>query len=239
MKNISKILTIFALVAVFSGFSAYCATAVKNSTTQKPVSAQKATTQKPVSAQKTTNQKPVQGTKAPAKKAQEKAPEFVLNNVVFKNNTLISTKILQEAVKDKIGQKFSKKTLSEISIPVTKLYQDKGYATSYAYFPPQTVDKGEIIVEIVEAKYGNITLNFINNSNKNGEETEKQKEIHSYVNKMLNKNNIKKGNVLVKKNLENFLQQTGNYKNAQFGLRVEDNKESNKISDLIVFIKEK
>ena len=76
----------------------------------------------------------------------------------FYGNRIFSSAKLNSAVAAYTGRNLSLKELYEAANLVTELYQDGGYLSSYAYVPPQVVSQDVVVMNVVEARIGNILV---------------------------------------------------------------------------------
>ncbi len=79
-------------------------------------------------------------------------PKFKLNQVVFEGNTVFSDKRLQKLVKDKVGQEIYLEDVMNMTLKVSRFYQQKGYITSFAYLDAQEIKNGVVKINIKESK---------------------------------------------------------------------------------------
>lgn len=56
------------------------------------------------------------------------------------------------------GEELSLKGMQKIADLITDEYRLKGYATSRAYIPPQTIKEGVLLIKVVEGKLGDLTF---------------------------------------------------------------------------------
>ena len=102
-----------------------------------------------------------EGVGAPTRSGQVVTDDVLLyiENVVFEGNTVISTSELQKlAQKNIIGRDITISGLGKFVETITKDYQDKGYITSFAFLPPQTIKDRTLTVQIFEGKIGDIAI---------------------------------------------------------------------------------
>ena len=79
-------------------------------------------------------------------------PQFKLNKVIFQGNTKVSDKKLQQLSKDLIGKEIYLEDVMDLTVKVSRFYQQKGYLTSYAYLAPQEITEGVVVINIKESK---------------------------------------------------------------------------------------
>lgn len=85
-------------------------------------------------------------------------PKFTLDRVVFEGNTLLDEEELQELTKELTGTEIYISDLINLAMEVTRRYQQKGYASSFAYIPQQKIDSGEAVIKVVESKVAQINI---------------------------------------------------------------------------------
>lgn len=106
-------------------------------------------------------------------------------------NKKVSLKEIEKVTKEYEGKEISVSDLKVVADKITEIYWNKGYITSFAYVPAQKVVDGVIEIKIVEGKVGEIKVQ----GNK------------YYTSEFIDKHfeNVKKGDVLNRKNLERSL----------------------------------
>lgn len=83
---------------------------------------------------------------------------FLIQSIQIVGNTLFDTSILLELVADARGQMLTLPQLGELVARITAYYQSKGYPLSRAIIPAQTIDLGVVRIEVLEARYGKVSL---------------------------------------------------------------------------------
>lgn len=81
-----------------------------------------------------------------------------VNKIIVENVTLLSGQEITEITASFTGRELSLKGLQKIADLITDEYRKKGYVTSRAYIPPQTVKEGVVIIRVVEGKLGKLTI---------------------------------------------------------------------------------
>lgn len=76
----------------------------------------------------------------------------------FEGNTAISDAELAEATKEFIGKPISFAELFQARSAVTQLYIERGYITSGALIPPQTLEDGIVTIQVVEGTLEEINV---------------------------------------------------------------------------------
>ncbi len=91
-------------------------------------------------------------------KAKYSEKTFELKGVEFNGNTVFKNSYLQKQVEDLIGVTVTIGDVHEIAREITQFYREKGYITSFAYLPPQTIGNGIVKIDIMEGKVGNVKV---------------------------------------------------------------------------------
>lgn len=82
-----------------------------------------------------------------------------LEKVVFDGNTAIKTADLQKLASEYlVGRDVTLAYVGKFVEKVTKMYQDQGYITSFAFLPPQTIKDKTITIQIFEGKIGDVAI---------------------------------------------------------------------------------
>jgi hemolysin activation/secretion protein len=76
----------------------------------------------------------------------------------FVGNTAISSAELREATKEFVGREISFAELFQARSKVTELYVKKGFITSGALIPPQTLESGVVRIQVVEGTLESINV---------------------------------------------------------------------------------
>lgn len=84
---------------------------------------------------------------------------FLVQSIRISGNTLIDTSTLLALVADAQGQLRTLAQLSELAARITAYYQSQGYPLARAIIPAQTIAAGVVRIEVIEARYGKISLN--------------------------------------------------------------------------------
>ncbi len=84
--------------------------------------------------------------------------KFVLKTLKISGVESIDKSVISDLYKDKIDQEVSLKEIYEIADSITKIYADKGYILSRAIVPAQEIDKGNVLIKVVEGKIGEVKL---------------------------------------------------------------------------------
>lgn len=83
---------------------------------------------------------------------------FMVQSIQITGNTLFDTPTLQALVADAQGKNLTLSQLGELAARITDYYRSHGYPLARAIIPAQTIQSGIVRVEIIEARYGKISL---------------------------------------------------------------------------------
>jgi hemolysin activation/secretion protein len=85
---------------------------------------------------------------------------FLVKSIQITGNThtLFDTPTLHTLVADAEGKSLSLSQLGELAVRITSYYQSHGYPLTRAIIPAQTIAAGMVRIEIIEARYGQISL---------------------------------------------------------------------------------
>lgn len=79
-------------------------------------------------------------------------PQFKLNKIILKGNTVYSDKKLLKLADNILGKEICLDDILDYAITLSRFYQKNGYLTSYAYIAPQEIENGVVVVNIKESK---------------------------------------------------------------------------------------
>jgi hemolysin activation/secretion protein len=83
---------------------------------------------------------------------------FLVNTIQVTGNTLFDIPTLHALVADSEGKSISLSQLGELAARITSYYQSHGYPLTRAIIPAQTIVAGMVRIEIIEARYGQVSL---------------------------------------------------------------------------------
>ena len=72
--------------------------------------------------------------------------------------TLVPETVILGITSQYEGKESSLRGMQKIADLITDEYRAKGYATSRAYIPPQTMKDGVLVIRVVEGRLGSLTL---------------------------------------------------------------------------------
>lgn len=98
------------------------------------------------------------GTAAEALAEQESGPTVQVNSITVEAATLLTRAEIRQVVASYEGRQLSMRTIQKIADQLTDLYRVKGYATSRAYVPPQTIRDGVLVIRVVEGRLGKVEI---------------------------------------------------------------------------------
>ncbi|HIE0913018.1 TPA: ShlB/FhaC/HecB family hemolysin secretion/activation protein [Serratia marcescens] len=96
---------------------------------------------------------------APITPAAENSPTLLVSSFFLNGNKSISSAKLLPLIAEFQGRKLTVAQLKTAVQRITIYYRNKGYFLASAYLPRQEIVDGKIRIDIVEGRYGNITLN--------------------------------------------------------------------------------
>lgn len=79
-------------------------------------------------------------------------PQFKLNKVIFKGNTVYNDKKLAKLTSKLVGKDVYLEDVMDLAVEISRYYQRNGYLTSYAYIAPQEIKDGVVVIDIKESK---------------------------------------------------------------------------------------
>jgi len=88
----------------------------------------------------------------------DKGPKVLISKIVVEGATLLSEKAIPDIVSSYEGKELTLKDMQKIADLITDEYRKKGYVTSRAYLPPQTIRDGMLIIRVVEGKLGKLDI---------------------------------------------------------------------------------
>lgn len=92
---------------------------------------------------------------------------FLVKTLQISGNTLFDTPTLHALVADAEGKSLTLSQLGELAARITGYYQSRGYPLARAIIPAQTIASGIVRIEVIEARYGQTSLDNrsrVNNS---------------------------------------------------------------------------
>jgi hemolysin activation/secretion protein len=84
---------------------------------------------------------------------------FMVTSIRITGNTLFDEATLQLLVMDAEGKKFTLDELGKLAARITDYYRAHGYPLTRAIIPAQTIKEGVVEIQVIEARYGKISLN--------------------------------------------------------------------------------
>lgn len=84
------------------------------------------------------------------------APKVTVNTFLLSGNTLFGTEQLQPLLVPYVGRPITLVELYEAADAITRFYVDRGYTLASTAVPAQNVDKGEVQLEVLEGRIGEV-----------------------------------------------------------------------------------
>ncbi|MDD5347019.1 MAG: ShlB/FhaC/HecB family hemolysin secretion/activation protein [Candidatus Omnitrophica bacterium] len=85
-------------------------------------------------------------------------PKVMIKTIKVEGATLMTQADIQAITSAYEGQELSLRGMQKVADLITDEYRKKGYATSRAYLPPQSVREGTLLVRVVEGKLGDLSI---------------------------------------------------------------------------------
>ena len=83
---------------------------------------------------------------------------FEVKAILISGNTLFDTPTLHRLVSDAEGRTLTLPELGDLAARITEHYRGHGYPLARAIVPAQTIQSGIVRIEIIEARYGRVSL---------------------------------------------------------------------------------
>lgn len=81
-----------------------------------------------------------------------------VNNIEVSPSEILSKEDVQKIVSPLIGKNVFISDLKAVVEQINKIYAERGFVTARAFLPEQTVQNGNIRIELIESKVGNVTV---------------------------------------------------------------------------------
>jgi len=81
-----------------------------------------------------------------------------LTQVVFSGNQSIATATLMARLGDVQGRSLDMRGLAELVNTIAAYYRESGYVFAQAYMPPQALESGVLQINVIEGKFGAVTV---------------------------------------------------------------------------------
>ncbi|MDD5085864.1 MAG: ShlB/FhaC/HecB family hemolysin secretion/activation protein [Candidatus Omnitrophica bacterium] len=96
-------------------------------------------------------------------KEEEKAPleegkKVFIKKIELEGVTLVSKDVVGKIVSENEGKELSVGDMQKVCNLITDEYRKKGYITSRAYLPPQTIKDGLLKISVIEGKFGHLEI---------------------------------------------------------------------------------
>lgn len=90
---------------------------------------------------------------------------FPVKSIRIAGNTLFDTETLHELVAEAEGKSLTLEQLGERVARITDYYRAHGYPLAQAMILEQVIEDGALVIDVIEARYGEITLNNLSRVN--------------------------------------------------------------------------
>jgi len=83
---------------------------------------------------------------------------FILKKITIIGNESFSAEVLQTLLADAVGTEQDIVQLGKLAARITQFYQVQGYSLVRAVVPAQTISQGNVTLQVIEAKYGQVSM---------------------------------------------------------------------------------
>lgn len=83
-------------------------------------------------------------------------PKVQVKAIQFGGNSRIESSVLQDIIAPALTQELDLKGLQDVARLVTAYYREQGYPFARAYLPAQRMQQGELNIEVIEGRYGQV-----------------------------------------------------------------------------------
>ncbi|MGH2611921.1 MAG: POTRA domain-containing protein, partial [Rhabdochlamydiaceae bacterium] len=81
-----------------------------------------------------------------------------VHQIEIKGNESISTEEIMSWLKDELDKELSLHDIYELCHIIDQNYAQRGFFLARAYPPPQTIENGTLLIEVIEGKLGNVQV---------------------------------------------------------------------------------
>jgi hemolysin activation/secretion protein len=104
-------------------------------------------------------QRPKQeGTATEAILPEDSGPKVQVNTITVEGASLLTSQEIKNITENYEGKQLSLKAIQKVADLITDEYRKKGYVTSRAYIPPQTIKEGVLVIKVIEGKLGSVDI---------------------------------------------------------------------------------
>ncbi len=93
---------------------------------------------------------------SPEKVAPQK--KVLIKKITVEGSTLISAKEIEKVISPFRNKELTLTDMQKVADLITDLYRKKGYLTSRAYLPPQTIREATLLIRVVEGRRGKVEI---------------------------------------------------------------------------------
>ncbi len=83
---------------------------------------------------------------------------FEVRGITITGNTLITSEALAPLLADAVGKQITLPQLEALAGRITQAYQRNGYPLARAIVPAQTIEDGQVRLQVIEARYGEVRV---------------------------------------------------------------------------------
>lgn len=89
---------------------------------------------------------------------QAKELKFIFSDILFDGVTVYTPNQLKELFKDKLGREISLVDIYSIADSITAKYRNDGYILSQVIVPPQTIERGNVLLHVIEGYVDDVVI---------------------------------------------------------------------------------
>ena len=89
---------------------------------------------------------------------EEAGPKILIKEIRVEGATLIPQEVIEKITSEYENKELSLKDMQKVADLITDEYRKKGYVTSRAYIPPQTIRNNILIIRVVEGELGRLEI---------------------------------------------------------------------------------
>jgi len=157
--NVAKQTLLVLVIIIFSSSFVFAQTPPVAQTGGGQLQQKKALEKSKDLQQRIKDERPGPKDEAPVEVEEEDTGEKILvKDITVEGATLISQESIESIITQYEGQEISLKTMQKVADLITDEYRKKGFATSRAYIPPQSIQEGTLIIRVVEGLLGKIEI---------------------------------------------------------------------------------
>jgi hemolysin activation/secretion protein len=88
----------------------------------------------------------------------DNGPKAMIHTINVEGSTILTSAEIRKVVGDYEGRELSLKDAQKVADMISDIYRTKGYLTSRAYLPPQSLKEGVLLIKVIEGKPGEVEI---------------------------------------------------------------------------------